>query len=96
MKTVASPKCYDTNYIRECQHRAKEWIRNTSEVKVVFVFLAVGYLGDFVLFLEREGQEKNPEGGGESSDHRDTIEGARAVCPGDEKAQRGWELISNV
>ena len=41
------------------------------------------YLGYFVLFLERKCQEKNCEGGGESSDHQDTIEGARAVCPGD-------------
>lgn len=66
------------------------WIGNTSELKLVFVFLAVGYLGYFVLFLERKCQEENCEGGGESSDHQDTIEGARAVCPGDEKAQRIW------
>ena len=42
---------------------------NTDKLKAVFVFLAVGYLGFLTLYLEREGQEKNREAGGRSSDH---------------------------
>ena len=30
------------------------WIGNTKELKLVFIFLAVGYLGYFVLFLEKK------------------------------------------
>lgn len=72
------------------------WIGNTNELKLVFVFLAVGYLGYFVLFLEKKCQEKNCEGGGESSDHQDTIEGARAVGLVTKRLRGDGELIPNV
>lgn len=50
----------------------------------------MGYLGCLILCLEREGQEKGHEDGGESSDHQDRTEGAGAFGPDEGETARGW------
>lgn len=71
--------------------------REHKGTKTCFYFSGCGVPGLFCFISRKKKcQEKNCEGGGESSDHQDTTEGARAVGLVTKRLRGDGELIPNV